>query len=348
VTRATLAAAAVLAGAVAGCGADSSGAPDAEAPPATAKVERGPLADRVSQPGVLTFRARPDGAPYVAINQASGVYTRLPRPGDRVGCGEVLYRVDDRPVLLVCGRVPAYRDLAAGDRGPDVRALNRTLRRLGLGDPPRGGEFTSATAQALMALQRGRGMEETGTLALGDAVVLPEAARVAKVNAALGAPARPGTPVLSATSVRLQVRVDLDPTQRDAVHRGDRARVALPDHTTLRGRVTRIGPATSPRDADAAVTVPVAIRLDRPGRARGLEGAPVDVEIATAGVRDALSVPVTALVGTPGGGYAVEVVRPGGRREEVPVTLGLVDTVAGRVRVEGDLHAGDDVVVPAP
>jgi len=347
VTRAILVAAVALAGAIAGCGSEPTGAPDPEAPASTAKVERGPLADRVSRPGVLTFRARPDGAPSVAINQASGVYTRLPEPGDRVACGDVLYRVDDRPVLLLCGRVPTYRDLAAGDRGPDVRSLNRTLRRLGLG-APRGGEFTSATARALTALQRDRGMAETGTLALGDAVVLPEAARVAKVSAALGAPARPGTTVLSATSARLQVRADLDPTQRDAVRRGDRARVVLPDHTTLSGRVTRIGPAGSPRDAGAAVTIPVAIRLDRPRRARGMEGAPVDVEIATAGVRDALSVPVTALVGTPGGGYAVEVVRPGGRREQVPVTLGLVDTVAGRVQVDGDLRAGDDVAVPGP
>jgi len=346
VSRATLAAAVVLAGALAGCGADSSGAPDAEAPAPTAKVERGPLADRVSQPGVLTFRARPDGAPYVAINQASGVYTRLPEPGDRVGCGEALYRVDDRPVLLLCGRVPAFRDLAAGETGPDVRVLNRTLRRADAGDgtDPRGDAFTSATAQALVTLQRARGMEETATLELGDAVVLPEPVRVAKVSGALGAPARPGTPVLTATSLRPQVRVDLDPTQRNAVRRGDRARVALPDHTTLTGRVASVGPAAR---ADGAVTIPVAIRLDRPRRARGLEGAPVEVEIATDGVRDALSVPVTALVGEPGGGFAVEAVRADGRRERVAVTLGLVDTVAGRVQVEGDLRAGDDVVVPA-
>jgi hypothetical protein len=56
---------------------------------------------------------------------------------------------------------------------------------------------------------------------------------------------------------------------------------------------------------------------------------------------------VTALVGKAGGGFAVEVVRDGGRRELVAVRLGLFDTTAGRVQVEGDLGAGDQVVVPS-
>ena len=71
------------------------------------------------------------------------------------------------------------------------------------------------------------------------------------------------------------------------------------------------------------------------------------MEITTKGVDDALSVPVTALVGKSGGGFAVEVVRAGGRRELVAVKLGLFDTAGGRVQVEGDLRAGDPVVVPS-
>jgi multidrug efflux pump subunit AcrA (membrane-fusion protein) len=71
------------------------------------------------------------------------------------------------------------------------------------------------------------------------------------------------------------------------------------------------------------------------------------VDITTAGVRNALSVPVTALVGKAGGGFAVEVVRSGERRELVAVTLGLFDTADGRVQVTGDLRAGDSVVVPS-
>ena len=71
------------------------------------------------------------------------------------------------------------------------------------------------------------------------------------------------------------------------------------------------------------------------------------MEITTEGVENALSVPVTALVGKSGGGFAVEVVRAGGRRELVAVKLGLFDTAGGRVQVEGELGEGDQVVVPS-
>jgi hypothetical protein len=71
------------------------------------------------------------------------------------------------------------------------------------------------------------------------------------------------------------------------------------------------------------------------------------VEIVTAGVASALSVPVTALVGRSGGGFAVEVVRAGGRRDLVAVRVGLFDTAGGRVQVEGALRAGDRVAVPS-
>jgi hypothetical protein len=71
------------------------------------------------------------------------------------------------------------------------------------------------------------------------------------------------------------------------------------------------------------------------------------VEIVTAGVASALSVPVTALVGRSGGGFAVEVVRAGARRDLVPVRVGLFDTAGGRVQVEGDLRAGERVAVPS-
>ena len=71
------------------------------------------------------------------------------------------------------------------------------------------------------------------------------------------------------------------------------------------------------------------------------------VDITIAGVQKALSVPVTALVGKSGGGFAVEVVLNGGRRDLVAVRVGLFDTGGGRVQVEGDLRAGDRVAVPS-
>ncbi len=332
-TRWALAAAAVLVvatcGVVAVSGAEhptaAAGAPAAD----TVKVERGDLSAMVSQGGTLTYRARPDGSPYSVINQARGVYTKLPERGHKVGCGGVLYRVDDRPVVLLCGTVPAYRALHAGVKGRDVRQLNRNLHVRGAGDA-----FSTKTESALRALQRRKGAHADGSLALGDAVFLPEAVRIAKVKGQVGGSAGPGAPVLSATSGTLQVQVNLDSSQQGEVKKGDRAQITLAGNTPVTGRVT-------------GARSPTFISLDDPSKAGRLEKAPVQVDITTKGVDDALSVPVTALVGKSGGGFAVEVVRTGRRRELVAVTLGLFDTGGGRVQVEGDLRAGESVVVPS-
>jgi peptidoglycan hydrolase-like protein with peptidoglycan-binding domain len=358
--RWALAAAAVLVAGVCGVvvmsGADHPAAAAARAPAAnTEKVEKGALSALISGAGTLTYRARSDGSPYVVVNQAGGVYTQLPEAGDKVGCGGVLYRVDNRPVLLLCGTVPAYRALHVGVRGPDVRQLNRNLRQLGYDAEahvridPGDNAFTPRTEQALSSLQRRKGVGVTGGLAIDDAVFLPEAARIAKVTGQAGGSARPGAPVLSATSNRLHVRVDLDASQQGEVKQGDRVQITLPGNTPVNGRVAGFGRVAQAEQGTqaAAATIPTFIDLDDPAKAAGLDQAPVEVDITTKGVDNALSVPVTALVGKSGGGYAVEVARAGVRRELVAVKLGLFDTGGGRVQVEGDLREGDPVVVPS-
>ena len=228
--------------------------------------------------------------------------------------------------------------------GPDVRQLNRNLHVRGAG-----GAFTTKTEKALEALQRRKGAHVNGSLALGDAVFLPEAVRIAKVSGQVGGSARPGAPVLSATSDKLHVRVDLDASQQGEVKKGDRVQITLPGNTPVTGRVAGFGRVAQAEQGSQAAdaTIPTFITLHDPAKAAGLDQAPVDVDITTKGVDNALSVPVTALVGASGGGFAVEVVRAGERRELVAVHLGLFDTGGGRVQVEGDLREGDSVVVPS-
>ena len=56
---------------------------------------------------------------------------------------------------------------------------------------------------------------------------------------------------------------------------------------------------------------------------------------------------MTALLAQSGGGYAVEVVGPGGNHHLVAVSLGLFDDADGLVQVTGSgLAAGQEVVVP--
>lgn len=357
-----LAGAAVLvAVAATGCLAAMSSAkpvtPAAQVPPVnTAKVDRGRLSAMVSQYGTLTYRARSDDSPYAVINRARGTYTKLPNDGDKINCGDVLYRVNNNPVLLLCGSTPAYRSLSKGATGPDVTELNANLVHLGYATRAQldqsSGSFSSETASALEKLQSKLGEHQTESLDLGQSVFLPESVRIATVTGELGGSAQPGAQVLHATSGTLEVQLALDPSQQGEVKKGDRAQITLPDNTSVTGKVERLGrvarvPAAQNNNAGGA-TIPAYISLDDPEKARGLDKAPVQVEITTKGVESALSVPVTAIVGTSGGGFAVEAVRTGGRRELVAVKLGLFDTPGGRVQVvQGDLRQGDQVVVPS-
>jgi peptidoglycan hydrolase-like protein with peptidoglycan-binding domain len=346
---------AVVVGAVVGASGGTEATSVAQELPAnTVAVKKGELSAMVSLDGILTYRARSDGSPYSAINRAGGIYTELPDEGDKVDCGDVFYRVDDDPVLLLCGTVPAYRDLDDGDRGKDVRQLNRNLHQLGYdadaGVDPGDSDFTWETEEALKKLQRDKGLDETGALDIADAVFLPDSVRIAKVTGELGGSASSGAQVALATSDTLEVQVDLEASQQGQVKEGDRAQITLPDNKSVTGRVDRLGrvaQASAGSNADAGgATIPAYIGLDKPKQASGLDQAPVQVDITTKGVKDALSVPVTALVGKSGGGYAVEVVRADGQRELVAVELGLFDTAAGRVEVDGDVAEGDQVVVP--
>jgi hypothetical protein len=328
---------------------------------ARATVRQGPLSTQVNQSGTLSYTAQADGSPYAVVNQASGTYTWLPSAGQVIRCGQVLYRVEEVPVVLLCGRTPAYRDLSKGDSGRDVRELNRNLVRLGYADraalDPSSDDFGWETAAALERLQDRLGVDQTGSLDLGEAAFLPGPLRITKMMAKLGTRAAPGMEVAQATSAKRQITVDLSASQQSQVKVGDRAQITLPDNRTTPGVVTRIGRVANAADdtgsgSDAGssssnATIPVYIMLKHPKVAGRLDQAPVQVQITTAGVKRALVVPVTALVGQAGGGYAVETVDGQGAHRLVPVTLGLFDDANGLVQVSGELSAGQQVVVPA-
>jgi Putative peptidoglycan binding domain len=326
-----------------------------------ATVREGPLSAQVNQSGTLSYAAQADGSPYSLVNQAAGIYTWLPSAGQVIDCGQVLYRVGDTPVVLLCGSTPAYRDLSEGDSGRDVRQLNSNLVRLGYADraalDPSSDDFSSETTRALKRLQDKLGVDQTGSLDLGKAVFLPGPLRISKATARLGTRAMPGVEVAQATSTDRRVTVDLEASQQSQVKVGDRAQITLPDNRTTPGVVSRLGTVATSSDGtgsgsdagsdSSTATLPVSITLKRPKAAGSLDQAPVRVQITTAGVKRALIVPVTALLGRAGGGFAVETVDPQGAHQLVPVTLGLFDDANGLVQVSGNLSAGQHVVVPA-
>jgi hypothetical protein len=341
---------------------DGKPATRASAGTSLAAVEEGPLSSQVDQSGTLSYTADADGTPYSVVNQAHGTYTWVPAAGTQIDCGETLYRVDEKPVILICGSTPAYRNLADGDDGKDVRALNKTLVNEGYADKaelePDSDHFGAETVQALEKLQDKRGADVTGRLDLGQAVFLPGPLRVSKVTAENGTSAGAGRSIMEASSNRREVTVQLDASQQSEVKKGDHVQITLPDNRTTSGVVGRIGtvatssdkddPGADPDSGSGSATLPVYITFKHPKDAGTLDQAPVQVQITTDGVEHALIVPVTALIGQAGGGYAVEVATgEGGRTRIVPVTLGLFDDANGRVQVSGALSAGDRVVVPS-
>lgn len=377
--RRALAAAAFLAilvvggGAVVASSAKQQRAATAPAPVSTAKVSRGELVATVSQDGTLTYRARSDGSPYVVINQASGSYTKLPRAGQVIAPGHVLYRVDNGPVVLLRGSTPAYRTLSAGMTGPDVGELNADLIALGYATSAQlsrsSATFGSATTMAVEKLQAALGLTQNGTLTLGQAVFEPTALRVSAVSALLGGGAQPGQPVMQATSTARQVQVALDASQETDMAVGDRVRITLPSSRITPGVVSSVGavatcpsssgaggPSTSSSSpapgtdtcssGGATPTITVDVAPSDPAATGSWDQAPVQVAVTTARVRDALTVPVTALLAQSSGAYSVEVVGARGRNYLVPVSLGLFDDGDGLVQVTGSgLVAGEQVVV---
>jgi hypothetical protein len=323
------------------------------APPSTgtttgvayASVKHGSLNGQVSLTGTLSYAKQADGSDYPIVNQAAGTYTKLPMAGQVISCGQVLYWVDDQPVLLLCGSRPFYRDLYDGRDGWDVAMLNKNLRDLGY-DADDGDDFTWETQNGLQDLQDDRTIDDTGRLNAGDAVVLPGPVRIAGVTAQLGGRAAPGSPLGSAVTTRREIEVKLNASQQAQVKVGNKATITLPDNKVATGKVSRIS-SVAEMDKDGNVTIPAYLTLDKPEEAGTLDAAEVRVQITTAGVKNALYVPVTALVGTDGGGFAIERVDAGGAHQTVPVKLGMFDDSAGTVQVTGDLKAGDRVVVPS-
>jgi hypothetical protein len=291
---------------------------------------------------------------YTVTGQGDGTLTRLPSAGQVIRQGQVLYQIDNgSPVVLLYGSVPAWRALYEGDTGQDVSQLNHDLVALGYADRADvvalGWDYYSwETGYGVQLLEEHLGMAwPTGHVSLGQVVFKPRALRVAQVTGSLGGAAL--GPVLTATSDQHVVSVPLDASDQSEVTAGDAVRITLPDGSTTAGVVSSVGTVavTSGSGSQATTTIPVSVRLVHPSAAGSLDQAPVTVDITTATARDALVVPVGALLAEGAGAYDVEVAGPGSARRYVPVTIGIFDDGDGLVQVTGALTPGQRVVVPA-
>lgn len=107
-------------------------------------------------------------------NRASGVVTAIAiAPGDEVTQGSVLYSVNLRPVVVAQGAVPAFRDIGQDAAGPDVAQAQEMLTALGFYGGVSDGKAGSRTVVAIKAWQKSSGLDQSGTIQLGDVIFVP-------------------------------------------------------------------------------------------------------------------------------------------------------------------------------
>ncbi len=294
--------------------------------PSTAPVTRTTLVDEVH----LTGRADYGPAQPLAARTA-GTLTSLAAPGTVLGRGDAAYRIDNQPVVVLLGGLPAYRALADGVSGPDVQQFEENLRALGYGGFKVDTVFDRSTAAAVKKWQKALGLPESGALELGRVAYVAAPVRVAEQKQHVGDPAAPGTAVLTTTGTARSVTVLLEDRQVSLAKVGTKVRLQAVGGTPLEGTMTAVGPAGA-ADGDAGqkgggktqVTI-------TPADQAALGGDTVEVTVVRGEKKDVLTVPIVALLAV-GEGYGVEVFGPGGRHM-VPVEVGMF--AQGRAEISG-------------
>src|SRR5688500_15963626 len=192
----------------------------------TAQVTRADLRTTEELDGELGY-----GDSSELPNQAQGTLTWAPAEGTILDPGAIAYEVDEQPVVVMRGSVPAWRTLARNvDVGVDVAQLQQFLLDAGFADPDdvtADGDFDYATQQAVKAFQDALGVEDTGVIELGSVIFTPVDLRVAETPTGVGS-ATTGS-VLTVTGTEQVVIVDLEASDADLLPVGAEVEVELPD-----------------------------------------------------------------------------------------------------------------------
>jgi membrane fusion protein, multidrug efflux system len=308
----------------------------------SAEITRRTLVEQQDVDGTL---GHGDAVPVV--NRRNGTLTWMAAAGSTVDRGGSLYEVDGRKVPLLFGDRPAWRPLGPDVSGADGKQLKQNLVALGFGTVAglgTGDAWTAATTEAVKRWQKAAGLDQDGSVDLGEVVFLPGAVIVSSQSGHVGEDARPGGAVLTATPAAPLVTVKVDASKRGLVAAGDSVDIELPGGKRIPGTVASVGTAaTSDGGSGGGGDAQVQVTITPNGATDGLDGSPVDVYVTRRKAENVLAVPVGALLALAEGGYGVE---RADTHELVAVETGLF--ADGMVEVRGNgLQPGVKVVVPA-
>jgi multidrug efflux pump subunit AcrA (membrane-fusion protein) len=155
-----------------------------------------------------------------------------------------------------------------------------------------------------------------------------------------GEMAVPGTPLLTVMDIsKVVARINIPQNQGGSVKVGQTAEVIPVDGgDTIQGRVTVVSPATDLNSTTSQIWV----ESDNPGE-KLKPGASVHVKIITELVKNATTVPATAILPGEEGGTAVLVIDSDSIAHRHVVTLGIRE--GDKVQILNGARPGDEVVV---
>jgi membrane fusion protein, macrolide-specific efflux system len=332
-----LVAAGALAWVVAG-GDDTSAAQ----PLATTTARRATLTQTVD----ASFTLAKDGTSTLA-SPAAGTVTSLGiTDGKAVKALTRLAGINGKAVYGIPSSYPLYRDLAEGDEGPDVTALQKALAAAGYDPGEADGDFGDGTADALADWQADKGLDETGALTLASFVSYKPGAVVDEVAVAVGDRVQAGGKLATLAPTSSLV-ASAEVSQLDVAQLKVGQQVTLTfdalDGAETSGTVDEIAdtPASSTAEAGTSTVVqyPVTVRIGKlPSGARtGMTG---QASVVTASRRNVVVVPSSAIGGTTAN-PTVQVVQDGTTVTR-QVVVGLVTTQGSEILT--GLEAGEQIV----
>ena len=304
-------------------------------------------------PGVpmATFNVESAGTTFHAAHSGS---IELIATSGPIASGDVVYLVEDLPVVGIVTDERFDRDLWWGREGSDVEVLETFLVGAGYdagGDLVVDEIYDGFTAEAVEKWKDDLSddyddLVVEATVRVDDLIAVPPGTTVEDI-AVLPDPAPSGSTLFSYSlgETGRVVRTSIDVSDQTTMPLGTLLDIEFPDGTIVAGTVTHVSSATTsdPMDPTAEPQLEVELALDSiPDNVADLTELTVDILIVDRLAAGATVVPASALVATDDGGFAVEVLS-GTTTQFVAVTPGLF--ADGFVEVDG-IAAGTTVVVP--
>jgi peptidoglycan hydrolase-like protein with peptidoglycan-binding domain len=216
-----------------------------------------PVEERVLTSDVVTRGTARYGRPQSitivpsALKPGAGIITTLPVRNTQLNEGDVMLTASGRPVFVLQGETPAFRDLVPGIMGHDVRQLEDALKRLGFDPGAVDGTYDEHTGAAVADWYASAGWEPFG----------PTPDQLASVRALEQEFAAATNDELAALDAVASARLAVEAVRADADSASQAAAADVAEKTRLRDWATEEDQVQANADLELARAAARATRL---------------------------------------------------------------------------------------